>query len=263
ETWTLYSVGMFLVLTRLASQARRLGPRNLRTDDWVVISAIPWYTLLAVSLNKIIFGGGSNYMTQEDILALTPETKHQREIGSKWVLLSEEVMVLTVWTCKICMLLMYKRLMQGLVQERIINCVFTYVAIGFVACQVALFTTCRPFPGYWAVRAPNNQCWSYFDFEIVEGTFNVSADLAVLVVALPLLIKLSIPIQQKIILLGVFGMGTFVIVAALLTKIYSLVPSLTSYSYLNWYFREASVSLYVTNLPALWALVRDIFPAVK
>lgn len=169
-----------------ASQARRLGPRNLRTDDWVVISAIPWYTLLAVSLNKIIFGGGSNYMTQEDILALTPETKHQREIGSKWVLLSEEVMVLTVWTCKICMLLMYKRLMydlpleihlpdpssqfeknrvanrklnrQGLVQERIINCVFTYVAIGFVACQVALFTTCRPFPGYWAVRAPNSEC---------------------------------------------------------------------------------------------------------
>lgn len=97
----------------------------------------------------------------------------------------------------------------------------------------------------------------------MEGTFNVSADLAVLVVALPLLLKLSIPIQQKIILLGVFGMGTFVIIAALLTKVYSLVPSLTSYSYLNWYFREASVSLYVTNLPALWALVRDTFPSVK
>lgn len=108
-----------------------------------------------------------------------------------------------------------------------------------------------------------DQCWSYFDFEVVEGIFNVSADLAVLVVALPLLIKLSIPIQQKMILLSVFGMGIFVIVAALLTKIYSLVPSLTSYSYLNWYFREASVSLYITNLPALWALVRDIFPAVK
>jgi hypothetical protein len=65
------------------------------------------------------------------------------------------------------------------------------------------------------------------------------------------------------ILLSVFGMGIFVIVAALLTKIYSLVPALTSYSYLNWYFREASVSLYVTNLPALWALLRDTFPAIK
>lgn len=97
----------------------------------------------------------------------------------------------------------------------------------------------------------------------MEGTFNVTADLAVLIVALPLLLRLSVPVQQKVILLAVFGMGIFVVIAALLTKIYSLVPSLTSYSYLNWYFREASVSVYVTNLPALWALVRDTFPAVK
>lgn len=145
----------------------------------MVITAIPWYTLLVVSLNKIIFGGGSNYMTTEEIATLTPESKHNREVGSKWVFLSEEVMVLTVWTCKVCMLLLYKRLMyassypasqatswngelgtdnccrQGLVQERIINGVFIYVALGFVACQVSLFTTCRPFAGYWAVPAPN------------------------------------------------------------------------------------------------------------
>jgi hypothetical protein len=87
--------------------------------------------------------------------------------------------------------------------------------------------------------------------------------LVVLIVAIPLLMKLRIPIQQKIILVSVFGMGVFVIAAAILTKVYSLVPDLVSYSYLNWYFREASVSIYVTNLPATWALFRDIFPAVK
>jgi hypothetical protein len=167
-------------------------------------------------------------------------------------------------------------------QERIINGVLVYIAAGFVACQIALFTSCRPFSGYWAVPAPDGeccifvsldnelikasapgQCWSYFNFEVVEGTLNVSADVVVLVIALPLLVKLSMPIQQKMILMGVFGMGVFVIIAALLTKVYSLDPSLTSYSYLNWYFREASVSLYVTNLPALWALARECCPALK
>jgi hypothetical protein len=108
-----------------------------------------------------------------------------------------------------------------------------------------------------------DQCWSYFNFEVVEGTFNVTADLAVLLIAIPLLFKLRVPLQQKIILITVFGMGIFVIAAALLTKIYSLVPSLVSYSYLNWYFREASVSVYVTNLPAVWALLRDTFPGVR
>jgi hypothetical protein len=32
---------------------------------------------------------------------------------------------------------------------------------------------------------------------------------------------------------------------------------------MNWYFREASVSVYVTNLPGIWPLLRDIFPKLK
>lgn len=60
----------------------------------------------------------------------------------------------------------------------------------------------------------------------------------------------------------VFGMGGFVIVAAVHRAIYCLVPSLISYVYTNWYFREASVAVYVTNLPGIWLLLRDIFPGL-
>jgi hypothetical protein len=49
-------------------------------------------------------------MTPEEIAALTPQTREDRIAGSKWVLASEEVMVLCVWTCKLCMLLIYRRL---------------------------------------------------------------------------------------------------------------------------------------------------------
>lgn len=84
-----------------------------------------------------------------------------------------------------------------------------------------------------------------------------------LIIAIPLLFSVRLPLQQKAVLLIIFGMGVFVIVAAILTKIYCLVPSLITYVYLNWYFREASVSIYVTNLPVLWSLMRDIFPQLK
>ena len=70
------------------------------------------------------------------------------------------------------------------------------------------------------------------------------------------------PTKQKAILLIIFSMGGFVIVAAILTKIYCLVPSLISYVYMNWYFREASVAVYVTNLPTIWPLLRDLFPGL-
>ena len=68
--------------------------------------------------------------------------------------------------------------------------------------------------------------------------------------------------QQKLILLGIFGMGTFVVAAAILCKVYGLYPPLISYEYLNWFFREASVSVYVTNLPAIYSILRDAFPAL-
>lgn len=84
-----------------------------------------------------------------------------------------------------------------------------------------------------------------------------------LLVAIPLLVSVRLPLKQKLILVLLFGMGIFVIVAAILTKVYCLVPSLISYVYMNWYFREATVAMLVTNLPLVWSLLRDIFPALK
>jgi len=81
-----------------------------------------------------------------------------------------------------------------------------------------------------------------------------------LAIGLPPVLKARLTIQQKVILGVVFGMGSFVIVAAIIRAIYCLVPSLISYVYMNWYFREASVAIYVTNAPAIWILLRDLFP---
>jgi hypothetical protein len=49
-------------------------------------------------------------MTPEDIQNLTPEIKEERIRGSKWVFVSEHAMVLTIWSLKFCMLLIYMRI---------------------------------------------------------------------------------------------------------------------------------------------------------
>ncbi|KAL8706247.1 MAG: hypothetical protein Q9201_000684 [Fulgogasparrea decipioides] len=248
--------------TALGSRIRKLGLSRLQPDDWFMSQNILWYTLLYVSANKVIFGGGSNFMTQEDIDNLTPESRAMRIAGSKWVLVSEESMVLTIWSCKVCMLFIYRRLTQGLKELKIVNVISIYILVGFVAVQIALFTNCRPFSGYWSVPPTSTQCWSYYNYEIVEGCFNVSADLALLIVGMPLLFKARIPLQQKLILMTIFGMGMFVIAAALLCKVYGLYAPLVSYSYLNWFYREASVSVYVTNIPVIYSLLRENFPGM-
>ena len=84
-----------------------------------------------------------------------------------------------------------------------------------------------------------------------------------LLIAIPLLMAVRLPPRQKITLIFLFGLGIFVIVAAILTKVYCLVPELISYVYMSWYFREATVAMLVTCLPLTWSLMRDIFPALK
>lgn len=239
-----------------------------------------WYTILCVALNEVASGGGSNLMTAEDIRTMTPAIHAERERGSKWVFVSEHSFVLSVWSFKACMLVIYARITEGLKQRKWINYIAIYVALGWVGTELSLFLICRPLSNYWAVPTPNckkstsqlkdsqlthlpDQCSSYQHYEIVQGCLSISADIFMLLVAIPLLIQVRVPMKQKLILILLFGMGIFVIVAAILTKVYCLVPWLISYVYMNWYFREATVAILVTNLPLVWSLLRDVFPALK
>jgi len=75
-----------------------------------MVFAVVWYTILCVALNEVASGGGSNLMTEEDIKNLTPESHAERVRGSKWVFVSEHAMVLTIWSLKACMLIIYARI---------------------------------------------------------------------------------------------------------------------------------------------------------
>lgn len=90
---------------------RRLGLGSLQYDDYLMITGGIWYTLLCISLNQVVAVGGSNLMDEEDIRNLTPEIKAQRVKGSKWVFVSEHAFVMTIWTLKACMIILYRRIM--------------------------------------------------------------------------------------------------------------------------------------------------------
>jgi hypothetical protein len=86
---------------------RRLNIKGLKADDYVMINGLVWYTILCVSFNQIASGGGSNLLAPGELGTLTPENIEERIRGSKWVLVSEHAMVLTVWSMKACMLMLY------------------------------------------------------------------------------------------------------------------------------------------------------------
>src|ERR1700728_4087032 len=131
-------------------------------------------------------------------------------------------MLNVIYTIKACMLILYTRLTLGLTVQRLVRYLAIYVAIGWCVTEIAFFTACRPFNGYWAMPPPDPQCTTLQHYALVQGCFNVSSDALMLCIPLPLITRLAMPWKQKGVLLVIFSMGIFVILAALLTKIFNL-----------------------------------------
>jgi len=117
---------------------------------------------------------------------------------------------------------------------------------------------CRPFHNYWALPTPNRQCDAATNHLITNAVLNISSDIMMLAIAFSLFSRSRLPWNRKAILCGIFGLGIFVILAAILNKYYSFThPFGTQWTY--WYVRESSTAILVANLPFIWTLLRRIF----
>ncbi|ORY58573.1 uncharacterized protein BCR38DRAFT_400370 [Pseudomassariella vexata] len=263
SSWSLYGVGVFIIMLRLYSRARRLsGVTHYQIDDYLMMLAGGLFTALIVCLNTIAKGGGSNLYPPELDGTFTAEEVRERIYGSKIVIVSEQAMLNLIYTIKTCMLIMYTRLTLGLNQLQAVHYLAIYVACGWLASEITFFTACRPFEGYWGMPPPDPQCTTLQYYAIVTGCFNISSDLLMLGIPIPLVLRVNIPWRKKVVLLFIFSLGSFVIVVALLTKVFNL-NDVWDPSYMLWYTREASVAVYVSNLPMIWPLLREWFPFLR
>ncbi|KAF2467583.1 uncharacterized protein BDR25DRAFT_205502, partial [Lindgomyces ingoldianus] len=258
QSWTLYGIGMFIIALRAYARWYRVRSFTLLApDDWIMVTVVPaLYTALVVCLNVIVTGGGSNLYLPEEFATFTEADIEGRIKGSKIVVVSEQAMLNVIWALKCCMLFMFARMTVGTKYRPWVTYLAIYVGIGWVAIEAAFFTSCRPFRGYWGMPPPDPQCTTLQHYAIVQAVFNLSSDVGMLLIPLPIVVSLSLPLKQKIVLGIVFSMGIFVILAAILTKFYNL-SDVYDTSYMLWYTREASVAVYVANLPGIWPLLRE------
>ena len=68
---------------------------------------------------------------------------------------------------------------------------------------------CRPFNQYWAVPPASPQCSAATNHLITNAVVNISSDLMIISIPMPLLCKVKLPLKNKVILGGMFLIGTF------------------------------------------------------
>ncbi|GAO13632.1 hypothetical protein UVI_02017410 [Ustilaginoidea virens] len=128
------------------------------------------------------------------------------------VLLAEQMQCITIWLTKTCLLLMYHRLTMALKNNTAVKFVAGYVALGFVVMEsLYLGVWCRPFSQYWAVPPNSTQCSAATNHLITNAVLNISSDLMIILIPMPVFLQSRLALKKKLILTGVFALGGFTV----------------------------------------------------
>ncbi|KAH7201531.1 hypothetical protein DER44DRAFT_812272 [Fusarium oxysporum] len=259
EMWAWYSLTVIVVFARMASRRMLLGSfKRMLADDYLMAVTMITYTAL-LAIVSVLTRTPTNLINPDDHIVLTPEDIKLREYGSKLVLVTEHMQMITLWGVKGCLLFMYSRLTMSLKQNFLVKLVAGYVVVGFVVMQILWFAAwCRPFNHYWQVPPDDLNCSAETNHMITNAVINISSDIMIIILPMPVFLQSQLPLKRKIILCGVFALGIFTILAATMSKIYSLGdPYGTEWSY--WYIREVSTAVIAANLPLTWTLLQRVF----
>ncbi|EEA19249.1 hypothetical protein TMatcc_010193 [Talaromyces marneffei ATCC 18224] len=254
QSWIMYAIGIALYLLRLYARYDRLGLK-WQAEDFIMTLSIGWYTALVVTNIQLAEGGGGTLYTPEEFATFSPQDILDREQFARVEFASEQCMVNTIWFLKACMLIIYWRMTTNLLRQFWVKVCAGYTLAGYIAVELTLFLNCRPFSGYFTIPPPQQECATYFNYEVVQAVFNISSDLAILLVIIPTLWKMNMSNKEKVPILIIFGLGFFLIVCAIVSKIFTF-RDIYDTSYQFWYLREASVGIYVSNLPYVWSFLR-------
>ncbi|CAI6340185.1 unnamed protein product [Periconia digitata] len=260
ESGIWYAVCWMVLFVRMFSRRIHTGSwMALNTDDYLICLAMISLTLLMAVMHIIVHTDSNLIEPGEEISHFSPEEISSRIYGSKLVLVVEQMQCITIWLVKACLLLMYWRMTALLPQRKVVVAVAAYVAIGFIVMEILYFGVwCRPFNQYWAIVPNSSQCSAATNHLITNAVLNISSDLMIIAIPMPLLFKVKLPLKNKLILCGIFLIGTFNIIAAVLNKYYSFShPFGTEWT--EWYLREAYTAMLCANLPLTYPFIQRIF----
>ncbi|KAG5928370.1 hypothetical protein E4U42_000763 [Claviceps africana] len=191
-------------------------------------------------------------MRNKVAFALTAEKEALMIAGSKSLLAAWCIYVSLIWTLKACMLCLYSRLTLDLKQRKWVNTCAILCVITYVAGLLVTFTHCTPLHKKWQVYPyPGDMCALYVPDLYVITAANVSTDILIACIPLPLLWKVRMSWQKKMLCALWLCTGIFMIIAALLRCILSLGRINSRNFRTIWTIRETFIGIIAANMPIL------------
>ncbi|KAF2659623.1 hypothetical protein K491DRAFT_590669 [Lophiostoma macrostomum CBS 122681] len=234
ESWTFFALGISLVVSRVILRIITLGSfSRLQLDDWIMIFTIVPFTGIIACANRSF----SNWNTA---------------LGLKLRFALEEFQIITLWSVKACLLILYRRIFPSVLSKRqrqFLGWTAGYCLLTFLIVQVVFPLWCLPITSYFDPVSSNLQCTTYRNHNLVTWIFDLTTTLLIFILVIPF-----IRTPRKLLLSVLFLLGLIVLTTGIVSRYYILTtPKLPTY--LPWYTAEASTSLVFANLPFLSSLV--------
>ncbi|KAI0539189.1 hypothetical protein GGR58DRAFT_465504 [Xylaria digitata] len=268
QLWTLYSVGILVTILRTYARVKAVGIRNLRADDLLIWIAMLFYSIqaaLGYSVGHAAHGLANSGMTDTERAALPADDPEyqMRILGSKIQIAIWSVYASLMCFLKLSVLVFYIRLTEGLgwryrLQIRI---GFALVIGTTIASVAAILFSCMPIQRHWQIYPdPGDYCQPAISPSIIWTSYaaNISTDIYLILIPLPMLWGSSLKLAKKIASTIVLGAGIFVLVCATLKTIFIIVDPVNGAALAGeWGTREAFVSVFTTNLPMIFPLFKS------
>ncbi|OAX84488.1 hypothetical protein ACJ72_01159 [Emergomyces africanus] len=267
EAWTLLAIAILVTGIRIYARIDAIGFKGLQPDDYLVVVGVTFYaveTALAYSVGNLAKGLANNGMTDEQRVALSPDSAEYRLriLGSKIQICGWTTYGLLLWSLKASLLVLYTRLTFGLKRSYRIRIYvgFGFIVASWVAVVLNLFLACRPFNKYWQIYPdPGNICQPAISNQVIWVFlgFNIATDMYLLSIPIPMLWQSSIKPLKKAGLTVLFSGGLLVMACAIVRVLMIVTdPVNGAQSAGSWAVRETFIAVITTNLPMIFPLMK-------
>ncbi|KAI2822937.1 hypothetical protein CBS12448_11057 [Aspergillus niger] len=199
------AVSVTYVLAAIAIALRflarsRVQQASIAADDWMIVAA-----LLSVTANFVSTIVGGYYGLGKHVWAIPlHDVIKVMQILFAYVL----IYVVTVPLIKLSVILFYRRIFG--MNKAMWFCVA--LTIGYwVSCTIAFLVCCRPVSYYWTQYADpaGGRCvYNLYPFYIGNAAANVTTDVIILLVPMPVIWRLHMRTTQKVLVCSIFLLGS-------------------------------------------------------
>ncbi|KAH8647028.1 hypothetical protein BGZ60DRAFT_329442, partial [Tricladium varicosporioides] len=257
EEWTLYGIGVTILLLRFAMRIKTVGFRNFQGDDYFSILTLALFTMDAATVHiicKIKDFTGTNVEASvvQKTTPLTDAEIRAYTFGSQEELLAWYSYTALIWSMKATMIFFFNRLTFGLWQHRYVKWLGLACGISYLVVVLTITFGCFPTQKNWqVVPDPGLKCTLKIQNFLVTVVLNVITDAAILAIPAPLLWGLQIPFRRKLVIALLLCSGLFVITAAIIRVVLTLGANPSALNINRWGVRETIVGIVTINLPIL------------